>query len=543
MTAPPKASVLLLNPPSAKPCEAPAGIARLAGALRDGGFACSAADLAFLTLDSMLRDPEEPARDTWTRRAFKNRLRSFDLLASPAGYRNFPRYVRAVEDLNRIIRFRSGGLGDSSAWSRGSAARASRLSLCDYEEAGRSPLRSGDLLAVFEKPESSPLFPFLDRATDKLLEAGAPRIAGISLSFLSQALPAFAIAGLIRSRSPETRLVLGGSLVTSWLRLPGFDRPFAGAFDLLVEGPGERPLLGLARGTEEGSGDGGRGDGGRFFTPDYADFAGLPYLAPGFILPYAASSGCAWRKCAFCPEKAENSPYSSVPAAKVPEALEALVKATSPVLIHFLDSEMSPALLKTLAERPPEVPWYGFARVDPALEDEEFCRALAKAGCVMLKLGIESGSQAVLDSMEKGTTVGSASRVLRSLHAAGISAFVYLLFGTPAEGPEEAESTLEFAAVHADCIGFLNLAIFNLPRGSELAGDLDTAPFYEGDLSLYSEFVHPRGWNRGEARNFIERRFKRHPALAPLVRRLPPYFGSNHAPFFTEAFGRWTGRP
>ena len=541
MAAPAKTPILLLRPPATKPCEAPAGIARLLGALRSAGFSCVGSDLGFDMVRDLLLDPKLPADDTWTRRAHKNRKRSLELLKTPAGYANPDRYGRAVEDLNRLLALHSAGDGGS------------RLSLSDYDEDGRSPVRSADLLEIFARPETSPLYGRLAPRLRALLEREKPAAVGLSVSFLSQALPAFAIAGLVRKEAPETKLLLGGSLVTSWLRLPDFKNPFAGAFDLMAGGPGEGALLGFAAG----------GDGGTnfrekaafrgteeaqrrkkqpktcFFSPDYADFLDLPYLTPGFILPYAASSGCAYRKCAFCPEKAEATPYSSVPAERAVRELEDLIRRTKPALVHFLDSEMCPTLLSALAERPLGVPWYGFARAGKELEDEEFCRALGRAGCVLLKLGIESGDQGVLDAMEKGTTTEGNSRVLRSLGAAGIGTFVYLLFGTPAEGPEEARRTLEFAASHADSIDFFNLAVFNLPRGSGLAAGLETAQFYEGDLSLYSEFVHPRGWNRGEVRTFIDRSFKRHPALAPVVRRLPAYFGSNHAAFFTRAYRAW----
>lgn len=524
--------MLLLHPPASKPCEAPAGLARLIGALRGAGVSSEAADLNLAAIGSLLKAPEKLPEDTWTRRAFKNRDRSLALLRSGAGYENADRYARAAEDLNRLLAVRTGTAGAA-----GTETGKARLTLGDYEEKDRSPLKSSDLVETFRKPETSPLFPYFAPHLAELLEDANCREVGLSLSFLSQALPAFALAGFVRRFSPQTKLILGGSLTTSWLRLPEFRNPFAGTFDRCIEGPGELPLLefagksagaGAAAGTEE--------------APDYSDFKDLPYLAPGFILPYAASSGCAWKKCAFCPEKAENSPYRPVPPARVLRELGELVEQTAPVLLHFLDSELSPALLRALAAKPPGVPWYGFARVSEVLEDAEFCRALRGAGCVMLKLGIESGDQSVLDAMRKGTTVEGGSRILKNLSAAGIGTFVYLLFGTPAEGPEEAERTLDFAVRHAGEIDFFNLAIFNLPRSSDLAAGLRTTPFYEGDLSLYSGFAHPRGWNRGEVRAFLDGRFRKHPALAPILRRLPPHFASNHAPFFTKAYKEFRKR-
>jgi hypothetical protein len=61
---------------------------------------------------------------------------------------------------------------------------------------------------------------------------------------------------------------------------------------------------------------------------------------------------------------------------------------------------------------------------------------------------------------------------------------------------------------------------------------METKSFYEGDLSLYTGFDHPKGWSRPLIRQFLDKEFKRHPAIAPILRRDPPVFTSNHAPFF-----------
>jgi radical SAM superfamily enzyme YgiQ (UPF0313 family) len=140
-----------------------------------------------------------------------------------------------------------------------------------------------------------------------------------------------------------------------------------------------------------------------------------------------------------------------------------LVDRHKPVLIHLLDNAISPSLMKAISEHPPGVPWYGFARITHHLTDPDFCLALKRSGCVMLKLGLESGDQVVLDSMQKGVNLEEASLVLKNLKKAGIATYVYLLFGTPPEGPKEARKTLEFIIEHHDCIGFLNLALFNMP--------------------------------------------------------------------------------
>jgi hypothetical protein len=80
----------------------------------------------------------------------------------------------------------------------------------------------------------------------------------------------------------------------------------------------------------------------------------------------------------------------------------------------------------------------------------------------------------------------------------------------------------------------MNLAIFNMPLHGPDAEKYDTSEFYEGDLSLYSNFEHPKGWNRDVVRTFLDKEFKKDPAVRSVVMRNPPFFTSNHAAFFLK---------
>ena len=323
-------------------------------------------------------------------------------------------------------------------------------------------------------------------------------------------------------------LILGGGLVTSWMRRPAWQNPFKGLVDHFVAGPGEGPLLSIMGVRDTRSGE----IGNLHCTPCYDPLPVKDYFAPGAILPYASSSGCYWNKCSFCPERAEGNAYVPVAIETMIADLQALVKQCRPVLIHLVDNALSPAVMKAIAEHPPGAPWYGFARITHHLTDLDFCLALKRSGCVMLKLGLESGDQAVLDAMQKGIDLEEASAALKTLRKSGIATYVYLLFGTPPESLGEARATCDFIVRHHDEIEFLNVAIFNLPVSGPDTMKLETKMFYEGDLSLYVDFEHPRGWNRKQVRQFLDKEFKRHPAVAPILRRDPPVFTSNHAPFF-----------
>jgi radical SAM superfamily enzyme YgiQ (UPF0313 family) len=150
----------------------------------------------------------------------------------------------------------------------------------------------------------------------------------------------------------------------------------------------------------------------------------------------------------------------------------------------------------------------------------------------MLKLGIESGDQGVLDRMGKGISLDMVSLALKALKSAGIATYVYFLFGTPYETLTEARRTLEFTVNHSEEISFLNLAVFNMPVCGEWAQDFETSSFYEGDLSLYTDFSHPDGWGRRQVRDFLENEYKKERSVAAVLKRDPPFFTSNHASFF-----------
>jgi len=513
--------ILLVHPPVSKPCEPPPGIARLAGALRERNIPHLLLDANREGLQHLLeRTIQGDSVDTWTRRARSGLKKNLRLLTTTGGYENPDRYRRAVSDVNRAL-------------GRSRPDLRPRVTLANYEDPALSPLRSGDLLAAAERPDENPFFPwFRDRLSALLDKPGFTHV-GFSLNYLSQALCTFAMIGHLRRLKPDLCILLGGGLATSWARLPGFARPFRGLVDEVIDGPGEARLLPLL------------GESPGLFPPrpDYRSLLGpegssadLSYLSPGPILPYSASSGCYYGKCAFCPERAEGSPYSPIPPKRAAEEIRCLAAEFRPTLIHLLDNAVSPAHLSALIQDPPGPPWYGFVRVSAQLADPDFCAALKRSGCVMLQIGIESGSQEILDSLDKGIRLETASKALQCLRTAGIASYVYLLFGTPGEAEPEARETLDFTVRHSESIGFLNLSVFNLPVRSTGMQDLDDRPFYDGDLSLYHGFRHPRGWDRPQVRRFLQSEFRRHPAIAPILRRDPPLFTSNHAPFFTGEF-------
>lgn len=498
-------SLLLIYPPLAKNCEPPAGIARLAGTLRASNVNCTTVDLNWQGLQYLLSRDSLPA-DTWSCRAKKQLNANIEALQNHNLYKNFDRYKRAVADINRVL----AGVGK---------ADNIEVSLANYQDR-TSPVQSIDLIEAAEQYAENIFFPLFSNFLADRIDSASPDIIGISITYLSQAVASFALIGFLRARFAGIKIVIGGGLVSSWMRGPFWSSPFHGLVDECIAGPGEAPLLALL--SEENC----------QLVHGPPQYDRRQYLSPVPVLPYAASSGCYWNKCLFCPETAEDAPYTAFTTKQVLADLDILLKRNQYGLLHFLDNALSPALMQALVKKPPGIPWYSFARASSLLADEEFCRALRNSGCVMLKLGLESGDQQVLDTMQKGIELTTVSQVLRSLRAAGIMTYVYLLFGTPSEDEASAIKTMEFTARHNREISFLNLAVFNLPCSGPEAGSLPLKEFYAGDLSLYSDFIHPKGWNRQKIRAFLSKKFRKHPLITPIIQRDPPVFTSNHASFF-----------
>jgi radical SAM superfamily enzyme YgiQ (UPF0313 family) len=88
------------------------------------------------------------------------------------------------------------------------------------------------------------------------------------------------------------------------------------------------------------------------------------------------------------------------------------------------------------------------------LMSEETVTSLKRAGCDEVWMGVESGSQRVLDSMDKGLRVAEVEAARARLAGAGIRACYFLQFGYPGEQWEDIQETIELVrSTRPDDIG------------------------------------------------------------------------------------------
>jgi radical SAM superfamily enzyme YgiQ (UPF0313 family) len=85
------------------------------------------------------------------------------------------------------------------------------------------------------------------------------------------------------------------------------------------------------------------------------------------------------------------------------------------------------------------------SRVDLLLQDNTVA-SLAKAGCETVWVGAESGSQKILDAMDKGTRVEQITEATKQLKKHGIKPAFFLQFGYPGETREDIDATLKMVA-------------------------------------------------------------------------------------------------
>ncbi|HEX6398542.1 MAG TPA: radical SAM protein [Steroidobacteraceae bacterium] len=151
-----------------------------------------------------------------------------------------------------------------------------------------------------------------------------------------------------------------------------------------------------------------------------------------FSLNMAASRGCSFR-CNWCAKPIWGNQYLQRPARDVATEMVHLRRHYRPDHIWFADDifgfrvDWVQELASVLEEYGGGVPFTIQMRSD--LVSERMTRALHAAGCREVWIGAESGSQKILDAMNKGTRVADTGAARRLLGAAGIRVGYFLQLG------------------------------------------------------------------------------------------------------------------
>jgi radical SAM superfamily enzyme YgiQ (UPF0313 family) len=164
-----------------------------------------------------------------------------------------------------------------------------------------------------------------------------------------------------------------------------------------------------------------------------------------FSLNMVTTRGCPYH-CNWCAKPIYGQRYNVRSPGNVAEELAWVRENLRPDHIWFADDifGLQPGWVEEfaseVARRSIRTPYKIQSRAD--LIDDRVANALQSSGCENVWIGAESGSQKVLDAMEKGIQVGQIFDATNRLRARGIRVSFFLQFGYPGEDWSDIQKTL-----------------------------------------------------------------------------------------------------
>lgn len=307
------------------------------------------------------------------------------------------------------------------------------------------------------------------------IEAAERPVAGFSVTACSFH-ASLQMARWIKAARPDARVVFGGQIFTT---TPETVETILGhpEVDAVVSGDGEETLAELAfrahegRSFDECPGAYTRGERGRPRTAGlrpYADLDTLPFAdySPFDLDLYGSlhstshdlwlmtNRGCV-RRCSFCGHRTAWKGFRQMSGERVHaeilhqrKVMPSLRHADSEIKFYDLlingDMRKLARLCELLRGDQSRLPWKEANAVIRPEMTEELCRSMYEAGCRELIIGLESGSQHVLDLMDKGQTIAQMKTVLKNIDRGGLKTRGNFMFGHPGETEEDFQATLDF---------------------------------------------------------------------------------------------------
>jgi len=311
-----------------------------------------------------------------------------------------------------------------------------------------------------------------------LLEFEEPEVVGATI-YRDTIGPTLFVLKLTKKLYPHIKTVIGGGLFAdSHIKgSPNYERllEVTGDYiDKIFIGEGELMFLKYLRGELPES--------QRVYTPEDINNEVLdlknarpPDLSDLNIrkyshLPGTASFSCPY-KCSFCNEVQFRGKYRKRDIKETVDEMVTLHKAvelnnvnSGHQLFFMTDSLINPIiadLADELIKREVSLYYDGYYRVDKAATDPNNVFHWRKSGLYRVRLGVESGSQKVLNLMKKGITVEQIRGTVTSFAMAGIKTTTYWVIGHPGETEEDFRMTLDLitelknSIYQAECNPFL----------------------------------------------------------------------------------------
>lgn len=231
----------------------------------------------------------------------------------------------------------------------------------------------------------------------------------------------------------------------------------------------------------------------RLPIPDFTDF---PWHLYKFrVVPVMTGRGCQWNKCAFCSDivSASGRTFRTRPVAQVMNELREQAHRHNTKNFLFLDLKLNsnPAMLRGIVEEIQRTvhgaEWIGTVHVDQRPDNglsRRELREAVNAGMRRVSFGLESGSQRLLDAMDKGCHVEANSAFIRHAHEAGLSVRVTMFKGYPGETVEDLEQTEAFLTAHAPYLDRVRYNDFSIHEDTPIYNSVVENPAAYPDMRV-----------------------------------------------------------
>lgn len=166
-----------------------------------------------------------------------------------------------------------------------------------------------------------------------------------------------------------------------------------------------------------------------------------------FSLNMGTTRGCPF-KCNWCAKPIYGNRYNSRSPENVVQELKLLKEKFGYDHIWFCDDifGLKPGWVSSFANllqnEGLQLKFKIQARADLLLQ-ENYIRDLARAGCDTIWMGAESGSQKILDAMDKGTTVEQIHEATKLIKKYGMKPCFFIQFGYPGETKKDIAATIK----------------------------------------------------------------------------------------------------
>ncbi|MEM1153040.1 MAG: radical SAM protein [Pseudomonadota bacterium] len=222
------------------------------------------------------------------------------------------------------------------------------------------------------------------------------------------------------------------------------------------------------------------------YKPALYDFPAGP------VASIAASRGCPFH-CKFCDTSTFGASVRAYSAQRVFEIMSHLYDSYGIRHIMFVDDLFTASRKRTselcnlIIDSGLKMTWSCASRVDVVKPD--LLHLMRRAGCWEISFGLETGSDELLQKMDKAAKVERSREALEWTHRAGIRSKGLFMLGYPGETPETIASTKAF-------VKSVPLTIMNLTKFTPYPG----SPIYR---DLYGTNIREDHWQKMNGMNFL----------------------------------------